>query len=183
MSVDVRTCTKCDTERPLADFAADARRKSGVRATCKPCDREERGGRRERKPLALVLAPKFPTPPPSTVSEGPASASSSGAASLTVQLGPTPQAPPAIGDYAAAVEVFIAALVPPAGPADAVHVRALRHLAELIDLRVHPAAIDAVRDATALVGKLVAVQAAIEKARAGAAKPEAPKSRLASGQF
>lgn len=182
MSVDVRTCTKCDTERPLADFAADARRKSGVRATCKPCDRVERGGRRERKPLALVLAPKFPTPPHAAGEAGDARTNLPGAP-LTVQLGPTPQAPPAIGDYAAAVEVFIAALVPPAGPADAVHVRALRHLAELIDLRVHPAAIDAVRDATALVGKLVAVQAAIEKARAGAAKPEAPKSRLASGQF
>jgi hypothetical protein len=99
-----------------------------------------------------------------------------------VQLGKAFNPPP-VGDYAAAAEAFIAALVPPAGPADALHVRALRHLAELIDLRVHPASIDAVKDATAIVAKLVAVQSALLVARRGEkAKPE-QANRLASGQF
>lgn len=170
MADGTRTCTTCSETRPVSDFAADARRKSGVRATCKPCDRAARAERRRPngpKPGALVLVPNFPAAP------------------IEVQLGDPPARKP-VGDYAAAAERFIAALVPPAGDADALLVRSLRGLSELLDVAEHGSSEYAVRDATALVAKLIAVQRELAATRAVkrlAAPAEQPARRLASGQF
>ncbi len=34
----MKTCTKCNQEKPLEDFIKDRRRKQGYASTCKPCD-------------------------------------------------------------------------------------------------------------------------------------------------
>lgn len=117
-----------------------------------------------------MLAPRFPAPPTLTAcDERPAPPLHTGL--------PAPSA-----TYSAEAERFIAALDPAPSPADALLVRSLRGLAELLDVTVHGE--DAVKNATALVAKLIAVQRELKATRA-TAEAAAVKSagRLASGQF
>lgn len=187
---DTRCCSSCQRELPLSAFAKDARRKSGVRAICRGCDAKAREDRRRGdrpKPGALVLVPNPPAwrgghitaPTPTSlpiVPEGPAPGANPGLAGASD--GP-PSRPGLLSTYADAAEAFIAALEPPAGPADALLVRSLRGLAELADVSEHGDNEWTVRDTTAIVAKLVAVQRELAATRAAkrtpAAQPEAPR--------
>lgn len=172
-----RACSgPCGRSLPLDQFGKDARKPHGRRYVCKRCDREATRKRRAGltpKPgaLALVLTPRFPTPPeiPSPTAEGvPATAPDT-----------TTEQPGRVGSYGEAVEEFIAALDPPAGGADALLVRNLRGLAELADqaaFREEPT-----RELTSLTTALVRVQrelaaTRIAKAKAPAEEKPAPRS-------
>lgn len=54
MTHDTRTCTRCDTTKPVEDFAKDKHKKSGRKSACKECDRKkakhyyEKAGRTKR---------------------------------------------------------------------------------------------------------------------------------------
>lgn len=172
-----RRCTTCERDLPLEAFAKDARLKSGVRRVCKSCDRAATAKRRRGdnpRPGALVLVPKFPDPPaPTTAGEAEDARANLPRASH-----------PAVGTYLAAAEAFIDALVPPAGDADALLVRSLRGLAELLDVYSH--GVDVVKDTNTIVASMLRVQrelAATRASKAAAPPAAAPKSRLASGQF
>lgn len=172
-----RTCTKCERELPLSAFAKDSRRSSGLRAGCRRCDADERADRRrgdKPRPGGLVLVPRFPEPPRAVEPPAPPAA-------------PAPARGTSTTTYAAAAEAFIDALVPPAGAADALLVRSLRGLAELLDVAELGTGDWVVRDTTSLVSKLVAVQRELAATRAAkaSAQPAAPPKAglLASGQF
>ena len=45
----MKTCTKCNTPQPLAEYCAAARSKDGLRHTCKACDRAYRIATAARK--------------------------------------------------------------------------------------------------------------------------------------
>jgi hypothetical protein len=177
---DERVCTgPCGRTLPAAEFARDARLKSGRRARCKKCDRDATAVRRRderigRKPgaLALVLAPKFPTPP----ADSPPPAGAEEAPPKATTLG-------GVGTYVDAAEEFIAALDPPAGPADALLVHSLRHTAELADRFRY--GLDVVKDTGALHADLVRIQRELAATRAARAKAvmveTSPKSKL--GRF
>ena len=174
------TCTgPCKRELPPSAFAKDARLRSGHRAVCKVCDRAATRARRgdTRAPGGLVLVGNFPEPPPVDAATAIVDAVFGGA---------RPARPQSPSTYADAAEATIAALVPPAGPADALLVRALRGLSELLDVYSNGQQLDVVKDTTALVAKVLAVQGALAATRAtkkdAPAKPEAA-GRLASGQF
>lgn len=179
-SVDGKTCTgPCGEALPLAQFAKDVRRKDGHRSACKTCDRKATAARRAdrrigRRPGALVLAPKFPAPPeiPSPL-----------AVVASAPISPT-EKPGGAGSYLQAAERQIAALVPPAGDADALLIRNLRGLAELADHAAYRAdPDDPVRELTALTGAMVRVQRELAATRAARAKAEpeaAPAPRSAA---
>lgn len=161
-----RTCAgPCGETQPLDRFSKDARKPGGRRYVCKRCDRkataDRRAGRRPKPgALALVLTPKFPTPPeiPSPTAEGePATAPDT-----------TTGKPGRVGSYGEAVEKFIAALSPPASDADALLVRNLRGLAELADhaaFREEPT-----RELTSLTTAMVRVQRELAATRIAKAK-------------
>lgn len=44
---EVKTCSKCKTEKPYSEFRADSRRKDGKRASCKECDKKQQKQIRE----------------------------------------------------------------------------------------------------------------------------------------
>lgn len=172
MADDTRCCTTCERDLPLEAFAKDARLKSGVRRVCKSCDRAATAKRRRGdnpKPGGLVLVGNFPEPPADVPAESPVS---------------QPRERTSAGTYLAAAEAFIDALVPPAGDADALLVRSLRGLAELLDVYSHGP--EVVKDTNAIVASMLRVQrelAATRASKAAAPPAAAPKSRLASGQF
>ena len=176
--MDERKCSgPCGLTLPLAQFAKDARLKSGHRARCKRCDRAATADRRRyervgRKPGNLCVVLDFPAPPQDpSPQDADAEASSN----------PTRQ-PGGAGNttYADAAEAFIAALVPPAGDADALLVRSLRGLADLADRFSYGT--DVVKDVNQLVASMVRVQrelAATRAAKSKAARAEekpAPRS-------
>lgn len=183
---DERTCTgPCGRDLPLEAFAKDSRLKAGVRAVCKSCDREATAKRRRGdnpRPGALVLVPKFPDPPaPPTPPIAAESRDGSGANLPTEAQDPRREARGPVGSYAEAAEAFIDALVPPAGPADALLVRSLRGLAELLDVYSH--GIDVVKDTNAIVASMLRVQrelAATRASKAGAQPAAAPAKPRAS---
>lgn len=159
---------------PLEAFARDVRRKAGVRAACKRCDARATARRKaaDRPAPGKLVVVNFPAPPPMPPADVAAATPTS------------PGARTSAGTYSDAAEAFIAALEPPAGPADALLVQSLRGLADLADRYSY--GIDVVRDTNALVASMLRVQrelAATRAAKGNAAAPPAPASRLASGQF
>ena len=180
-----RICSRCDELLPTESFGKDSRTSSGLRADCKRCHaavvRTKRDAdRADRAPKSggLVLVGRFPVLPVESGTSAPAGSDG-------ISTGHT--LPRLVGSYAAEAERFVAALVPPAGDADGLLVRSLRGLADLLDLAEHGTPEWVVRDTTALMAKLIAVQRELAATRAakGAAQPAAaaPKRRLASGQF
>lgn len=163
-SVDGKTCTgPCGEARPLADFAKDARRKDGHRSVCKTCDRKATAARRAdravgRRPGALVLAPKFPTPPePSSSPETLKSDAHAGE----------------VGSYIEAAEKFVAALSPPADDADALLVRNLRGLAAQADIASYRTPTDELsRELSTLNGAMLRVQRELAATRIVKAKAQ-----------
>ena len=47
--METKTCTGCETEKPLTDFSKKSRNKDGLQHRCKPCNRAEQKAERERR--------------------------------------------------------------------------------------------------------------------------------------
>lgn len=158
-----RTCNRCAVERPVDEFARDARTATGRRGVCKPCDRAAQTERRHKstaaEPRGLVLAPKFPDPP----------------------AAPVPPAPDH-GPCRVEIEKSIRALDPPSTDADALAVYSLRELANLHDL--YRLSSDRVNDLTKLEAAMVRWLRELKATRASAtpaAEARPTRTKTAAG--
>ncbi len=120
---------------------------SGYRQPCLPCHSAEQRERAARPPgtkpkpggLVLVMPPR-PAPPPEPLEPDP------------------PRPARALGHFETQAAKFIAALEPPAGPADGVLVASLERYAELADRASSVGCLDPVREAHTCIQGMIRVQ-------------------------
>ncbi len=144
--MDTWVCADCGATKALEGFRRQKGAPSGHRQPCLPCHAVREADRRDRrargvKPGALVLVmPPRPVPPPEPLEPDP------------------PRPARALGHFETQAAKFIAALEPPAGPADGVLVASLERYAELADRASSVGCLDPVREAHTCIQGMIRVQ-------------------------
>lgn len=144
-------------------MARDSSRADGISSWCKACKAAARRGE-PAPPRGLVLVMPLPAPRPDTP-----------------EPDDTPPEPAAAGHYAKQAAAFIAALDPPAGPADGLLCTSLRGLADIADGARY--SLDPGRTLNTTTATMIRVMRELNATRAAKASSGSPQATPVRGKL